>query len=426
MRNRKLLQRLIAAGLLGAVLLTMTLGAVWTSPAYADEDDNDDDISADYEIGQVVVKLDPTAGATIADVNATYGTTTIAELLYSAGIYLLQVPPGEDTKDVAAAMENDARLLYAEPNFTGEAPESGGNATWAWGGQDSAPFFEQYALDVLGLPQAHEISRGAGAVVAVLDTGVQLDHPALAASLTAARYDFVDDDPLPEDEPNGLDDDGDSFVDEGVGHGTHVAGVVHLVAPEAQIMPLRVLDSDGCGNVFTIAKAVTYAADNGAAVINLSLGMGQESELLEDVIKDVIEGGVVVVAAAGNLNTDAEQYPAAEGDALAVTSVGPGDIKSAFSNFGDWMHVAAPGESIYSTLPASGYGWWSGTSMATPFVAGQAALIRSVAPSLLPEDIAAQICETAQPLDAINPEFAGLLGAGRVDVGASLQSLGGD
>lgn len=444
-------RRSIPAALPGvALLLMMALMVFWASPAHAD------DAGDDFVSGEVVVKLNPASGATIDDINADYDTTTLEELLGSRGIYLMQLPSGSDTEAVAENLEADPRLLYAEPNLTTETPEGdrsrwrawnvqleGDRSRWrAWGEFDLALYTGQPAADALNMSCAQNISRGEGAVVAVLDTGVQLDHPELANSLTSARYDFVDDDSSPADEPNGRDDDGDGDVDELVGHGTHVAGIVDLVAPESRIMPLRVLDSDGNGDAFVLAEAVLYAAENGADVINLSLGSSQESELLGDVIEDLtpdddnedddgpaIENlpteGVVVAAAAGNLNTEALHYPAAGEDVIAVTSVDGEERKSEFASYGAWVDIATPGELIYSAFPTSGYARMSGTSMSTPFVAGQAALIRSLEPSREPTAVERLIRDTARPLDASNPSYAGKLGAGHADIGASLGCGGG-
>lgn len=411
------LWRLFQAGLLALVLLLLLSAAVNGHSALTPVHEGDD-----FESDQVVVKLNLSSGATITDINATYGTTTREALLPSAGIYLLQLPPGHSgEQEVSDQMEHDPRVLYAEPNFIGEAPEADPSNIYAWGGgDDPRPLDAQYARKVLDLDWAQDIGRGEDVVVAVIDTGVVLSHPQLMASLTVTRYDFVDDDPVPEDAFNGLDDDGDGRVDEAAGHGTHVAGIIHMTAPAARIMPLRVLDSDGRGNIFVIAEAMLYAAQNGADVINLSLGTTRQSDLLKEVVEDVVEEGVVVVAAAGNLNSDVAQYPAAEEKVLAVTSVGPTGTKSLFANYGDWVDVAAPGESIYSTFPLSGYAYWSGTSMAAPFVAGQAALIYSVAPGLAVEDVERLIRQTARSLDALNPAYAGLLGAGQADIGASV------
>ncbi|HSL45492.1 MAG TPA: S8 family serine peptidase, partial [Anaerolineales bacterium] len=261
--------------------------------------------------------------------------------------------------------------------------------------------------------------------VAVVDTGVQLDHPALGAHMTLVQADFVDGDGIANDEPNGVDDDRDRQIDESTGHGTHVAGIALLVAPDASIMPVRVLDSDGSGNIFAVAEGILFAVENGAQVINLSLGTTEESDLLEDVIEEAAEDGVLVIAAAGNLGSRQETYPAADECALAITSVGPTDVKSRFANYGSWVDLAAPGESIYSAFPVDGYAWWSGTSMAAPFATGQAALLLGYDRSLDLEDVADLMGGTAQSLDSANSRLTSRnwLGAGKINVLSSLQTL---
>jgi subtilisin family serine protease len=188
-------------------------------------------------------------------------------------------------------------------------------------------------------------------------------------------------------------------------------------------MPLRVLDSDGRGNVFLAAEAILYAIQNGADVINLSFGTPEETEMLEDLIEEAAQAGVVVVAAAGNLDSSSEQYPAAEEDVIAVAAVGPDKVKTSFSNYGEWVTISAPGKSITSTFPIDGYAQWSGTSMATPFVSGKAALIRSIAPGMTAAEIRTLIMDTAEPLDIYNPNHEGELGAGLIDVGTSLGGI---
>ncbi len=384
-------------------------------------DDGEDD---DPETTEVVVKLNPAGGPSIDAINAAYGTSTIEVLVGSAGIYRLRVPAATTADSIANGMQGDARLLYAEPNYSSEAPEGNPRHIGSWGGPDDGGAAEQYAFDMLGLSDAHQLRRGQGVVVAVLDTGVQLDHPDLAGTWTAARYDFIDDDDNPTDLADGQDNDGDGHFDEAFGHGTHVSGIVHLTAPEAKIMPLRVLEADGHGNIFVIAEAIQFAVDNGANIISLSLGSAQESELMEDILKDVIEDhDVVVVAAAGNLDSNEKQFPASEEEVLAVTSIDERSRKSDFANYGEWIDVAAPGEAILSAFPLSAHATWSGTSMAVPFVSGHAALIRSALPTMQSTEVMAYIRASAQSLDSLNPSFEDELGTGRVNIGGSIRAL---
>ncbi len=363
---------------------------------------------------EVIAKLQP--GVTIAAINQTYGTTTLRALSPTRAIYLLQVAAGGDPEAVADAMNADSRILYAEPNRITDAPEAIGREAFSWGGPDDGPYTGQYAPDMLGLPAAHAISQGAGAVVAVIDTGVQLNHPVLAPLLTTARIDFVDGDDVPEDAFSG-------GTDYGAGHGTHVAGIIHLVAPQAQIMPIRVLDTDGRGYSFTVAEAILFAAEHGAHVINLSLGMPYESDFLEDVVEDVTEEGIVVVAAAGNLNSTEQQYPAASECVLGVTAVDADRVKADFASYGTWVRLSAPGVGIYSTLPVDGYGSWNGTSMAAPFTAGQAALLLSLNAQLTVLQVADLIGGTAVDINPFNPGYVNQLGAGLIHVADSLTSL---
>lgn len=377
-----------------------------------------------YEPGQIVVKLAPSSGDDpLGIINQTYGTTTLASLPNHSDIFLLQAPLGANAEQLVQVMLNDVRLLYAELNYINENPEDGDtDRIYGWAGEDSSTVQSQNSAKVMQVEAAHDLSRGGGTLVAILDTGLQLDHPSLSNSLEVLGYDFVDNDLAPEDEANGLDDDADGRVDELYGHGTHVAGIVHLVAPDARLLPLRVLNSDGRGNNFRTASAIVYAAQRGADVINLSLGTSNQSALLRDAVDEAARLGAITVAAAGNLNTNAKQYPAAEACVIAVTSVSANDKKSSFANYGDWIGVAAPGEQIYSAFPVDGFASGSGTSMATPFVAGQAALLRGVDPQLTLDEVGLLIGGTAAPLDNKNPAYRGQLGQGRIDLLTSLEA----
>jgi subtilisin family serine protease len=432
---------MISAVLLAALLVAISC-VLWAGSARADDDGG----GGKAVPRQIVVKLKPNATIGAINNDKKYRTRTLDKLLGSKKIYLLKVPKKKNPARVLDLMQSDRRIIYAEPNFRTESPEGDLRHRARPGGEpsepssDPGPYTSQYAIENLNLPDAHERARGAGAVIAVIDTGVQLSHRELRDSLTSARYDFIDDDTVPADVPNGRDDD-DGEVDEMVGHGTHVAGIVRLAAPEAKIMPLRALNPDGVGNVFVLAEAINYAAKKGADAINLSLGASRESEFLEDILENVAEGeegmpgGVVIVAAAGNENVSKPRYPAAgDDDILAVASVDQERKKSPFSNYGRWVDVSAPGSDIYSPFPKGQYALWSGTSMATPFVAGLAALLHPRVPmSGVDSDdrgehrvecVGALIQGNASSLDATNPDYAGMLGyKGHADAGASVNYL---
>jgi len=412
--------------------LALTLCVLALSVAFGSKQANA--LVGDYEPDQVIVKLNP--GVTIGQINADYGTTTLDDTLGGMGIYLLQTPNNEDPITFAERLVGDPlstvdRVLLAEANFVAETPEDaeGDGRHRAYGISSTSESSDPYAAENLKLSCAAKISQGKGITVAVLDTGAQLDHPALKANFkNVKRYDFVDDDTDPSDRPVGLDEDGNGLKDEMVGHGTHVAGIVDLVAPAAKIMPLRVLDSEGYGDVFTISKAISFAQRNGAHVINLSLGTSSQSEVLREMVSEATQNGVVVAAAAGNSNTIVPHYPAA-GDGtvasaeglLAVTSVGKYQTKSSFANYGQWVDIAAPGDDIRSAFPISKYANWSGTSMSTPFVSGQAALIRNVYGSITPASIETKVRNSARSLLLKDPVYGSMLGAGHADLCASLR-----
>lgn len=389
----------------------------------------------------IVIKLAP--AVSIDTINAEYGTLTLEALPLGDQIYLLD-NVGQSAEQLTAALTADSRIVYAEVNQVGEAPEANSRDVYAWPDNEAQPldptedprilynweldtsdfahYINQKAAHEIRLTQSRSVNWGSGITVAVLDTGIDEDHPMLFGQISDAQYDFVDDDPIAADEFNGIDDDGDGYIDEVAGHGTHVAGLVLLTGPQVEILPLRVLDSDGRGDSFRLAEAILYAAANGADVINLSLGSSQNSLLLEDVIADVTAQGVLVIAAAGNLNSGLPQYPAAQNCTLAVTAL-DGKTRAAYANYGDWVDVAAPGNHLNSTYPDNGVAWWDGTSMAAPLVAGQAAVLRSVNPNLTPAQIAQLITGTATSIDKNNSGYVGMLGSGRINMSLSLDYI---
>lgn len=361
---------------------------------------------------EVVVKLQSTGD--LAGIQADFGLSVLSQF-GARPIYRMQIGDGVLPPDKAALMSTDSRVLFAEPNYELEAPESNARSKpgWAIGGS-AGTGGATWALDQLRLSEAHSITRGGGVLVAVLDTGVDASHPLLTGKLLSG-YDFVDDDANPAEEGNT-----DNFA---YGHGTHVAGVIAQAAPDSQILPVRVLTPDGAGNIWVLAEALAYAVDpdgdpqtdDGAHVINLSLGTPRRTSLIDEIVADVTcngddddddnercarTGGAVVVAAAGNLGDETPNFPAAEQaqGVLAVAASTQANTLAEFSTRGTWVHIAAPGEHIVSSVPGNAFGAWSGTSMAAPFTAGVAALVRSSDSTLKPADITARIESSAAPL----------------------------
>ena len=420
--------------LLLTLLSTNSLATAFAQPANvrSSGDCNEDDFEVEEYENQVVVKLvDPNDTATIDAIVLALNVQLVDTVLASRGIYLLEVAMGDDAEDLNDQImaQWPTQLVYAEANYQGDIPEANPSIAWAWGGEDPAPIGTQYANTMLNLSAAQQLSQGAGVTVAIIDTGIQTDHPFFSTTQVLTGYDFIDDDFTPDDTPDGADSDGDGIPNEAVGHGTHVAGIVHTVAPKAKLMPLRVLDGDGGGNLFVIAEAIVYAAENGADVISLSLGSVFESDVLEEAVDVAVEEyGVVIVAAAGNSNTTQPHYPAAFGNkVLAVTSIDQNSVKASAASYGCWVDIAAPGESIFSSFPTDGYAWWSGTSMATPFIAGQAALLKSRQLSGTArgnDDIVQVIVNTADPIDAQNViTYTGMLGAGLPNMVTALNTI---
>ncbi|MCB9137024.1 MAG: S8 family serine peptidase [Caldilineaceae bacterium] len=362
----------------------------------------------DFEGNEVVIRLAPEAEPeAFAD---RHELDLDNALLASANIFLFHFDDDkDDARDAIQALRQDGEVIWAELNFAAGAPVGDPYRTWGWGGVEPTDYENQTAFDQVNLAAASAVADGSGVTVAVLDTGVNVDHPALTDLLLTGR-DLVDDDLLPDEAPDGL----------AWGHGTHTTGIIAHIAPNSRILPVRVLDLNGRGNTFLLAYAIEWAVAQGADVINLSLGTPFDSTVLRVAIEDAISRGVVIVAAAGNDNADAPQYPAAYPGVVAVTAVDENGVKADFANYGrGWIDLAAPGVGIVSTIvgpEGSGYATWSGTSMAAPFASAAAAL---VAEGTEPHDVANRLLAGAGDLDSINPAYAGQLG-GMLDIGAAL------
>jgi type VII secretion-associated serine protease mycosin len=255
--------------------------------------------------------------------------------------------------------------------------------------------FQKKYLSNARFPQAWDVTLGStDTSVAVVDTGVDLTHPDLDGSRLKAGYDFVNDDADPGDDN---------------GHGTFVAGAAAAITNNSEgiagaawkggIIPVKVLDQDGLGTDADIAAGITWATDNGAAVMNLSFGGPAESQVLEDAVNYALSQDVVVVASAGNEGASLPSYPAAYDGVLAVSATDRSGTFAYFSNWGWWVDISAPGMFITSTYWFGGdhlYATGHGSSFAAPLVAGAALLVRYENPSWSQADVVDQLLDTAQ------------------------------
>jgi hypothetical protein len=398
-----------------------------------------------FRKGEVIVEVKP--GASIDAVNARIGTITLQHL-FGTNFYRLKTPKGKKENKFRKRLAKDADVLSAKLNPVVNSITlfgrilSGFPDGFASPGRAATDFDSQQGIaDLLRLAEVKQRARGAGVVVAIIDTGISATHTKLAQHiwLDTRRNPDVAADGIDNDQDGLIDDDrGWDFIDEDndptevpdnpatsvAGHGTFIAGIISMVAPGAQILPIRAFPTGGEGDAFTVASAIKYATDHGAHVINLSLGSPTTDELLLSAINYARGRGVVVVAAVGNENSESPRFPADLADVLAVAAIDNTGRKAQFSNFGAHVDIAAPGVKIISTFPGSGiddYAEWSGTSFAAPFAAAEAALILEAAPGH--PDVKGAIESSAASIDNLNPAFASKLGKGRIDPLRALECI---
>src|SRR5438445_13509538 len=283
-------------------------------------------------------------------------------------------------------------------------------------------YVNQPAVVLIGGPEAHQLATGAG-IVAVIDTGVDPNHPVLKASLVPG-FDFTRNLPgmpsefadLGQSTASILDQSTASILDQQTililnqstasildqstasildtrqvprtfGHGTMVAGIIHLVAPTARIMPLKAFEADGTAHLFDILRAIYYAVDHGAKVINMSFSLVDSSQELMRAMNHATGLGVTCVSSTGHMGKVTLVFPAAFQNVLGVASTNNLDLRSTLSNFGAALaDIAAPGEGIITTFPGKHFAAAWGTSFSTPFVSGAAALLVQVRPRIQPKD----------------------------------------
>ena len=410
-------------------------------------------------VGMALLDLQAAALQAVPPFDVTFSITDVS--LSDRDLYLLSyVPqklPPETADQLKLLLENPpSSLVWGELLYANHDPEGHTGNIWFHSVGGIAEYQAQYAATTLGLPPAQQRTGGSGVIVAVLDTGIDASHPLLAGSILPGGFNFIADN-------SNTDDIG---VGQSVGHGTFVAGLIHLVAPDADLLPIVVLNSDGIGDGWGLALALFYAIDQGVDVINLSLGSTYDSAAVEFALEEAKDLGIVVVAAGGNQNVgegDFEEFPAVKhSKAFGVAALDDLDIKWSSSdplegsNFHPEFGISAPGASvldaggpdgfdpartIYSSVPGGTYGIYEGgTSLAAAFVSGAAALVRAQHPNwpttfMFGDDIVNEIEDVLQetsveiydPLN--NPEnqaFLGQLGAGRLDVAAATLVGAGD
>lgn len=301
----------------------------------------------------------------------------------------------------------------------------------------------QYHLDLIEANAAHDFSTGdPSAAVAIIDTGVDIDHPDLVANLWSN----------PDEDDNGRDDDNNGKIDDIMGwdfygngqqggnhrednnpndisgHGTHCSGIASAVTNNRRgissigyscsIMAVRV----GTGLTVTYGyQGIEYAVREGAKVISCSWGGYQDADWAENVIDYAYEHDALVVCAAGNDNVNDPHFPSSYENAVSVGATDNRDRKAGFSNWGEHVNVSAPGENIYSTVPDGGYQYLSGTSMSCPLVAGQAVLLRAAFPQMNVDQTWQILVEGCDDIDANLGNRAGLMGAGRINAYNSMR-----
>ena len=404
--------------------------------------------------GELIVKFKPgvsvkpsvsargiatTGYGSIDMLNQQYGVTSLEEVFKTAkkpvvrelfdfsNIYILKLPEDADVLWAVEAYQNDPNVEYAEPNYiyhTCIIPNDQYlDLQWA---------LNQASDHDIDAPEAWDIETGdASIVIAIIDTGVDWDHPDLAANVWNNTDEIV----------NGSDTDGNGYIDDirgwdfayeynnpmdYHGHGTHCAGIAGAVTNNSigiagvcwncTIMPVKGLNNVGSGSASDLSNAIRYAADNGADVISMSWGSYDYSGMISNALNYAYNNGVVLVAGAGNDGISNKFYPAGRDNVIAVSATNSNDAEASFSNYGSWVDVAAPGVSIYSTICNDTYGNKSGTSMSCPHVAGLVGLLLSKNSSLTQMEVRTILRSTTDSVTS-----GRYIGLGRINAHRAIQ-----
>ncbi len=355
-------------------------------------------IASDFVPGRVLVK--PSANADENSMRHSLNAAGAREVgrIPQLGIHILEVPEAAEAR-VIAALSNSPNFEFAEPDYIATAVVTPNDTFYS---------SYQWHLPKISAPAAWDVTTGAPAVkIAIVDSGVQADHPDLGGRVLAG-YDFVNTD------ADASDDNGHGTAVAGTAaasgnNGSGVAGVAWNVA----ILPVKVLGADNTGSYSAIASGINYAADQGARIINLSLGGTTSSRTLQSAVTYAWNKGCVIVAAAGNNGSSAAFYPAAYSQVVAVSALNAGDVLPSWSNYGSYVDISAPGENITTTTAGGGYITISGTSFASPLVAGTVGLALSLDPTLSNSAVVSLLTSNADDMGAAGYDI--YYGAGRLN-----------
>ena len=348
--------------------------------------------------GRLIVGIRQSADPALAARTLQFHRALVKKQLPELGATLVDVPE-ESSDAILASLRQSGLYEYVERDYYGHTAAATPN---------DPSYASQWYLPKIQAPQAWSVSTGsASIVIAVIDSGVDTTHPDLAPKL-APGWNYISN---------------SATIVDTMGHGTAVSGTAAAASNNAigitgvswasMIMPLVVVDSTDYASYSNMASAIQYAADHGARVINLSVGGTSSSSLLQNAVNYAWSKGAVLVASAMNNSNSTPNYPAACTNVIAVSATDNNDALASFSNYGNWITLAAPGSNILTTTVGGGTGYWYGTSFSSPIVAGVAALALSVNPALTNTALVALLEQNADDLGT--PGFDSSFGWGRVN-----------
>ncbi|MFH0773561.1 MAG: S8 family serine peptidase [bacterium] len=376
--------------------------------------------SNDHIPGQVLVKFKNGTSQSVVDTETKRQNGKITGKIDKLNVLVLKIPQAAEEKVITALSQNP-NVEYAELDYIAQASMTVNDPYFStqWGLENA----NDADIDA---STAWDITTGNGTIVAILDSGVSKNHPDISTQVIG-RTKFSD----------------SSTDDDIYGHGTHVGGIVAAltnnnmgvagVCPACKLLSVKVLNDGGSGAYSWIANGIMYAVDHGAKVINMSLGGSQKSTTLENAVNYAWNNNVVVVAAAGNSGNPSKTYPGAYTNAIAVAATDNQDKKAYFSEYGDWVDVAAPGESIYSTWNDNSspsdpqpvclssiecYKYASGTSMSTPMTAGVVGLIWSTGKYNTASEVRNRLESTADKIPGTGTYWV----AGRINAASAVNN----